>query len=38
MLQGGEALGTGFGWEAIRELGSGAKGKDEFGYRAELSN
>ena len=36
MLKGGEALGTGFGWEAIRELGSGAKGKDEFGYRAEF--
>ena len=36
MLKGGEALGTGFGWEAIRKLGSGAKGKDEFGYRAEF--
>ncbi|WP_430403523.1 vWA domain-containing protein [Hyphomonas sp.] len=36
MLKGGEALGTGFGWEAIRTLGAGAKGKDEFGYRAEF--
>jgi len=36
MLKGGEALGTGFGWEAIRKLGSGAKGKDKFGYRAEF--
>ncbi|KJS38839.1 MAG: von Willebrand factor A [Hyphomonas sp. BRH_c22] len=36
MLKGGDALGTGFGWEAIRTLGAGAKGKDEFGYRAEF--
>ena len=36
MLKGGDALGTGFGWEAIRNLGLGAKGEDEFGYRAEF--
>ncbi|MBR9806335.1 MAG: VWA domain-containing protein [Alphaproteobacteria bacterium] len=36
MLKGGETLGTGFGWEAIRNLASGAKGPDEFGYRAEF--
>lgn len=36
MLKGGEALGTGFGWEEIRNLANGAKGPDEFGYRAEF--
>jgi len=36
MLKGGEALGTGFGWESIRNLANGAKGPDEFGYRAEF--
>lgn len=36
MLKGGEALGTGFGWEDIRNLANGAKGPDEFGYRAEF--
>jgi Ca-activated chloride channel family protein len=36
MLKGGEALGTGFGWEAVRNLAAGAKGEDEFGYRAEF--
>ena len=38
MLKGGEALGTGFGWEEIRNLANGAKGPDEFGYRAEFVN
>ena len=36
MLKGGEALGTDFGWEALRNLAAGAKGTDEFGYRAEF--
>lgn len=36
MLRGGEDLGTGFSWEDIRALAAGAKGKDEFGYRAEF--
>ena len=36
MLKGGEALGAGFGWEEIRTLANGAKGPDEFGYRAEF--
>ncbi|KCZ50567.1 hypothetical protein HY29_07325 [Hyphomonas beringensis] len=36
MLKGGETLSAGFGWEAIRNLASGAKGPDEFGYRAEF--
>lgn len=36
MLKGGEALGTGFGWEEIRALAAGARGDDEFGYRAEF--
>ncbi|MEH6694969.1 MAG: VWA domain-containing protein [Hyphomonas sp.] len=36
MLKGGDALGAGFGWEAIRNLGLDAKGEDEFGYRAEF--
>ena len=36
MLKGGEALSTGFGWESIRNLANGAKGPDEFGYRAEF--
>ena len=38
MLKGGEALGAGFGWEEIRNLANGAKGPDEFGYRAEFVN
>nr|WP_321509325.1 VWA domain-containing protein [uncultured Hyphomonas sp.] len=36
MLRGGEDLGSGFGWEEIRNLAAGAKGEDEFGYRAEF--
>ncbi|KCZ53075.1 vWA domain-containing protein [Hyphomonas pacifica] len=36
MLKGGETLSTSFGWEAIRNLASGAKGPDKFGYRAEF--
>ncbi|MCA8892036.1 MAG: VWA domain-containing protein [Hyphomonas sp.] len=36
MLRGGEDLGAGFGWEEIRNLAAGAKGEDEFGYRAEF--
>ena len=36
MLRGGESLGAGFGWEEIRDLANGAKGADEFGYRAEF--
>jgi Ca-activated chloride channel family protein len=36
MLRGGEDLGTGFGWKEIRNLAAGAKGEDEFGYRAEF--
>ena len=36
MLKGGEALSAGFGWEDIRTLANGAKGPDEFGYRAEF--
>lgn len=36
MLRGGENLATGFGWKEIRNLAAGAKGEDEFGYRAEF--
>jgi Ca-activated chloride channel family protein len=36
MLRGGEDLGAGFGWKEIRDLAAGAKGEDEFGYRAEF--
>jgi len=36
MLRGGEALSPGFGWKEIRTLAAGAKGEDEFGYRAEF--
>ncbi|MBB41156.1 MAG: hypothetical protein CMF01_13840 [Hyphomonas sp.] len=36
MLRGGEDLGAGFSWKDIRNLAAGAKGKDEFGYRAEF--
>jgi len=36
MLRGGENLGAGFGWDEIRDLANGAKGADEFGYRAEF--
>ncbi|MCA8901487.1 MAG: VWA domain-containing protein [Hyphomonas sp.] len=36
MLRGGENLGAGFGWKEIRNLAAGAKGEDEFGYRAEF--
>ncbi len=36
MLRGGEDLGAGFSWQDIRNLAAGAKGQDEFGYRAEF--
>ncbi len=36
MLRGGEDLGAGFDWKDIRNLAAGAKGQDEFGYRAEF--
>ncbi len=36
-LRGGKFLG-GFGYDDIIELANGAKGKDEFGYRAEFVN
>jgi len=36
MLRGGEDLGAGFGWKEIRNLAAGARGEDEFGYRAEF--
>ena len=36
MLRGDPYTKTGFGWDSVITLANGAKGEDEFGYRAEF--
>jgi Ca-activated chloride channel family protein len=36
MLRGDPYMDKGYGWDQVISLASGAKGKDEFGYRAEF--
>lgn len=38
LLRGDPYLDRSFGWDAVIALAQGAKGKDEFGYRAEFIN